>query len=271
MRLKILLLSFLAVFLFLSSAHSSLAYTIDGNVGDWGIDLSAATDGSSTQAIYPNTYFTHDGYLDTHLPPGVNVDYVTEDNADESSNTNTYVGPGYTHTGNTYDAEALYFDNDDLFGYIVIITGVGPDISDQQYMPGDIALDLGGGYNYGIDIDTKRLCGVSAWNGVSISSYSSSNPWAIQTGAPIGNTNLVYSPTAINGHYVIEASFLLADLGLTPSDILGIHWTMGCGNDVLNLEADVNPVPEPATMLLLGAGLIGLAGLGRKKLRKIQK
>jgi hypothetical protein len=30
----------------------------------------------------------------------------------------------------------------------------------------------------------------------------------------------------------------------------------------------INPVAEPSTMLLLGAGLIGLAGWGRKKFKK---
>lgn len=47
----------------------------------------------------------------------------------------------------------------------------------------------------------------------------------------------------------------------------GLHWTMSCGNDVIEGSATA-PVPEPATMLLFGAGLIGVAGFGRKRLMK---
>lgn len=48
----------------------------------------------------------------------------------------------------------------------------------------------------------------------------------------------------------------------------GFHWTMSCANDVIEGEDPPIPTPEPATMLLLGSGLIGLSFGLRKKFKK---
>jgi hypothetical protein len=52
------------------------------------------------------------------------------------------------------------------------------------------------------------------------------------------------------------------DLDLGPEFIFG--FTMNCANDVI-FETGTNPVPIPTSILLLGAGLTGLAGIRRRQ------
>lgn len=86
-----------------------------------------------------------------------------------------------------------------------------------------------------------------------------------------------YNPSSDPAGYHIDVA--LSDSGYTGSSDLFVRFTLHresgnsiavqlframSGRDEFVVTGSVNPIPEPATMLFLGSGLIGLAGARRK-------
>lgn len=193
---------------------------------------------------------------------------------DYISGNNGYLGPGYG--GNEFDVEALYIGLDSNYLYLAVITGMPLGGRDgwgghytEHYDPGDMALDITGDgvYDYAVDVsaagalrsgnlvwENPMIEGGPAWGGVAdplrVTSWSNTESLA------------GYRYGSFSGRYAIEAMIDRAAIAPITGSVK-LHWTMECGNDVGDL---VHPIPEPATLLLLGGGLVATGVLkGRRK------
>jgi hypothetical protein len=151
------------------------------------------------------------------------------------------------------------------------------------------------GYDYVLDLNFDEVTGVHTYDVYAITANTTvrtvhyninqeSNAWRYESGGEavlLGQT-LAYSTYTTDElatyGYIFQDdgtsnlhNIVSVDLGFLGAEISNFtaHFTMECGNDNLMGHYDpVPPVPEPSTVLLLGAGIIGLAGFARKRVKK---
>lgn len=244
--------------LLVAAAASATTITLTGSPSDWGI--AAPGQGLNTNGTNGEAY--------NNAVTGVvsGISYWEE----AGSGPHGEVTPGYG--GGPFDIRGLYFTSDATNHYFAAIVGMGPDGYDTgttHYVMGDILIGGNPVYQYGIVTNSNAGNGglgagtagiLSATANRNVPGYDASNPVFVG-GFSDSESIPFYYVNLSTDLWFIEAS---VSRSLFASGITGIHFTESCGNDA----ADLQPVPEPGTMLLLGSGLVGLAGFGRKKFGK---
>ena len=135
----------------------------------------------------------------------------------------------------------VYFDNGDLFTFGLILNSTGVSFS-----PEAAPVNLPGG----------RTIHFVANQALSADSNSPTQPNGVNPGEDLG---IVLVLLAGNDFQNVLDELASGDLRV------GIHVQGFASGGSESFVNNPNPVPEPATMLLLGTGLIGLAAFGRKR------
>jgi hypothetical protein len=208
--------------------------------------------------VFMLSFFLLSPALATH------VDFRT-DFAPDPDNDNI-VDSSYTHilfdsvevTFQNFSGDKLWWDDEDGFGiynpgyekdeiespekmHISFSTAVYVDYFDltDLFYEGSPRYEEIGWYNFDGDFDTSKVV--------------------------FSQTDHSQEPDPLsNGEYQLDINQIITDIWFSSPGLVNCREN----HEFSVAGVEVSPVPEPATMLLLGSGLIGLAGIGRRKFFK---
>lgn len=117
----------------------------------------------------------------------------------------------------------------------------------------------------GVDFSTDKTKNVPGGNGNDTGFTTDVSALAVKNGT--GKSGIDQGESATFIFTIVDPSFNVIE-ALNNEELRIALQVQGIGGNDGGSDSYIAVVPEPATMLLLGAGLIGIAGLGRKKLFK---
>ncbi|TPW12111.1 MAG: hypothetical protein FD130_1837 [Halothiobacillaceae bacterium] len=186
--------------------------------------------------------------------------------------------------------------------FITLVSGQRVDNGLQYYSPGDLFFETSSG-RYGVEIGggAGGGAGSAIYEGDAGSTYTlnssgytlshanaaatqvagsvwKNGDWILDPLAPsgpvqlkinagsqlVGTADYIFTRNTVTSqHAIIE---LALDTRMFNGDLLNsMHWRPSCGNDEMNVRLNLQTVPEPNSLWLMGAGLGLVAWVARRR------